>query len=142
MLTGQDGRFNPVLTRGAASSKLLVRLPGRAFSDHIAIVLRISYNLIDNAWVRSTLAESVESHPENTDPCDKAACPRGRLHMNPATISAAGNEVTTWHAMAAEDVLRRLNTDTKKGLDPAEISQRLAKYGPNRLPEGAKRGPF
>ena len=31
---------------------------------------------------------------------------------------------------------------TEKGLDPAEASIRLQKYGPNRLPEGRKRGAF
>jgi hypothetical protein len=37
--------------------------------------------------------------------------------------------------------MRRLNTNTETGLDAAEIPQRLAKYGPNRLPEAARRGP-
>src|SRR5262249_57335191 len=32
--------------------------------------------------------------------------------------------------------------DTETGLDAAEIPQRLAKYGPNRLPEAARRGPL
>src|SRR5215472_14954982 len=62
--------------------------------------------------------------------------------MNAATISTTGNEATAWHAIAADDVVRRLNTNTETGLDAAEIPQRLAKYGPNRLPEAARRGPF
>src|SRR6516162_8417849 len=62
--------------------------------------------------------------------------------MNAATISTTGNEATAWHAIAADDVVRRLNTNTETGLDAAEIPQRLAKYGPNRLPEAAKRGLF
>src|SRR5262249_56267386 len=33
-------------------------------------------------------------------------------------------------------------TNTETGLGSAEISQRLAKHGPNRLPEAARRGPF
>jgi magnesium-transporting ATPase (P-type) len=48
----------------------------------------------------------------------------------------------TWHAMAVDEVVRRLTTDIKKGLDAAEAANRLQKYGPNRLPEGKKRGPF
>jgi magnesium-transporting ATPase (P-type) len=44
--------------------------------------------------------------------------------------------------MAADEVVKRLVTDIGKGLDPAEASRRLQKYGPNRLPEGKKRGPF
>jgi calcium-translocating P-type ATPase len=53
-----------------------------------------------------------------------------------------GNEATAWHAMAADDVVRRLNTNTETGLDAAEIPPRLTKFGPNRLPEAASRGPF
>ena len=62
--------------------------------------------------------------------------------MRAATISTTGNEATAWHALAVDDVVRRLNTSTKKGLDAAEVSQRRTKYGPNRLPEATKRGPF
>src|SRR5215831_5573890 len=48
----------------------------------------------------------------------------------------------TWHAMAVDEVVRRLTTNIEKGLDTGEASSRLQKYGPNRLPEGKKRGPF
>src|SRR6516162_3994368 len=60
--------------------------------------------------------------------------------MNAATISTTGSEATAWHALAVDDVVRRLNTSTENGLDAATISQRRTKYGPNRLPEAAKRG--
>jgi magnesium-transporting ATPase (P-type) len=49
---------------------------------------------------------------------------------------------TIWHALAATEVERRLQTDPAKGLDAKEASQRLAKYGPNRLPEGKKQSSF
>ena len=42
----------------------------------------------------------------------------------------------------ADEVVKRLATGIEKGLDAAEASIRLQKYGPNRLPEGKKRGPF
>src|SRR5215469_1289145 len=48
----------------------------------------------------------------------------------------------TWHAMAVDEVVRRLTTDIEKGLNAGEASSRLQKYGPNRLPEGKKRGPL
>jgi magnesium-transporting ATPase (P-type) len=48
----------------------------------------------------------------------------------------------TWHAVAVDDVVKRLATDIGKGLAANEASTRLQKYGPNRLPEGKKRGPF
>jgi magnesium-transporting ATPase (P-type) len=47
-----------------------------------------------------------------------------------------------WHAISADEVVKQLATSREKGLDAAEASTRLRKYGPNRLPEGKKRGPF
>jgi magnesium-transporting ATPase (P-type) len=44
--------------------------------------------------------------------------------------------------MSQAEVVKRLATDSEKGLDLPEASARLQKYGPNRLPEGRKRGPF
>src|SRR6201993_21981 len=62
-------------------------------------------------------------------------------------MSAAANADPTpdgiaWHAAAVDDVVKRLATDIGKGLAANEASTRLQKYGPNRLPEGKKRGPF
>src|SRR5262244_2218292 len=54
--------------------------------------------------------------------------------------SAAG--ATPWHALAVDDVLKRLTTSTGKGLDGGEASTRLQRHGPNRLPEGKKRTAF
>ncbi len=50
--------------------------------------------------------------------------------------------VTAWHAVAADEVVQRLDSNTRSGLDRAEVSRRLQTYGPNRLPEGKKQGPF
>ena len=38
--------------------------------------------------------------------------------------------VTAWHAVAADEVVQRLNSNTRSGLDPAEVARRLEKYGP------------
>ena len=54
--------------------------------------------------------------------------------------SDSARDAAAWHAMAVEDVLGRLGTKANTGLDPAEASSRLQKYGPNRLPEGKRRG--
>src|SRR5258707_8422941 len=48
----------------------------------------------------------------------------------------------TWHAVAVDDVVKRLATDIGKGLAANEAATRLQEYGPNRLPEGKRRGPF
>jgi magnesium-transporting ATPase (P-type) len=59
-----------------------------------------------------------------------------------APTNANMDNAATWHAMPADKVVSRLATDGEKGLDAAEASIRLQKYGPNRLPEGKRRGPF
>jgi magnesium-transporting ATPase (P-type) len=58
--------------------------------------------------------------------------------VSPKTTAAD----TAWHAIAVEEVLRRLATSTEQGLAADEAAARLRKYGPNRLPEGRKRGPL
>ena len=62
--------------------------------------------------------------------------------MSVATYARTVSNATAWHAISADDVIKRLTTSRDKGLDAAEASTRLQKYGPNRLPEGKKRGPF
>ena len=39
----------------------------------------------------------------------------------------------TWHALTAEEAIRRLGSDGVSGLTPAEAAQRLARDGPNRI---------
>ena len=59
--------------------------------------------------------------------------------MNDATNSQS--DVAAWHALSADEVLRRLETDARSGIDDAEGKRRLQEYGANRLPAGRKRGP-
>lgn len=62
--------------------------------------------------------------------------------MDSAIVAKPVSQVPAWYVMAADEALLRLNTNAKKGLDSNEVSQRLSKYGPNRLPEGRKQGSF
>src|SRR5690349_18338844 len=62
--------------------------------------------------------------------------------MSAATNAYTDGDAAAWHAISAADVVKRLGTSREKGLDAAEAATRLQKYGPNRLPEGKKRGPF
>jgi len=60
--------------------------------------------------------------------------------MSPA--QTADSDPAPWHAMPAEEVERRLRVDPTRGLDAAEASERLKTNGPNRLPQGKKKGPL
>ena len=61
--------------------------------------------------------------------------------MNASVKVPSGTE-TPWHALSIQETAKQLDTDPAKGLNTAEAANRLAKYGPNRLPEGKKRGSF
>jgi magnesium-transporting ATPase (P-type) len=61
--------------------------------------------------------------------------------MSEAVRGSPGSEAIAWHAVPAAEVIGRLKTDLAKGLDVGEASRRISQYGPNRLPEGKKRGP-
>lgn len=43
-----------------------------------------------------------------------------------------------WHSMEVDEVIEKLNTDRKKGLEEKEASKRLEEYGKNELPKGKK----
>ena len=62
--------------------------------------------------------------------------------MGASADASTASEIAPWYAISADEVVKRLATNGEKGLDAAEASIRLEKYGPNRLPEGKKRGPF
>ncbi len=62
--------------------------------------------------------------------------------MNTGAKPEGKSDAPPWHAMSAEEVAKRLSTNAEKGLDQGEASLRLQKFGPNRLPESKKRGPF
>jgi hypothetical protein len=57
-------------------------------------------------------------------------------------LRKSDHRVTQPGTPCADEVITRLSTSATKGLDAGEVASRLQKYGPNRLPEGAKRGPF
>ncbi len=64
------------------------------------------------------------------------------MQMDATAKAATASDSAAWHALSTGDVLKRISTSVDKGLAAAEAQQRLQKYGPNRLPEGKKRGPF
>jgi calcium-translocating P-type ATPase len=60
--------------------------------------------------------------------------------MEAAVNSTSTGGAVPWHALAVDEVLKRLTTSTENGMAVGEASTRLQKYGPNRLPAGKKRG--
>src|SRR5215813_10848178 len=62
--------------------------------------------------------------------------------MSAPSVAEHTSQAPLWHAMPVDEVLRRLHSNPSTGLDDQEASGRLATYGPNRLPEGMKQGPF
>jgi magnesium-transporting ATPase (P-type) len=62
--------------------------------------------------------------------------------MNSQVKTGSQIDLTPWHAVAADEVVRRLESNLQSGLSAADVQQRLEKYGHNRLPEGRKQGPF
>lgn len=62
--------------------------------------------------------------------------------MNTQVETPLQSASTPWHAVAANEVVRRLDSSIQAGLSAANVQQRLEKYGHNRLPEGSKQGPF
>jgi magnesium-transporting ATPase (P-type) len=61
--------------------------------------------------------------------------------MSTAANANPADEVA-WHAISVDEAAKRLTTDIGTGLEAAEAAKRLQEYGPNRLPEGKKWGPF
>ncbi len=62
--------------------------------------------------------------------------------MDQVSNANTTGDVVAWHAISVDEVVNWLATDSAKGLDPADVAVRLQKYGPNRLPEGKRRGPL
>lgn len=62
--------------------------------------------------------------------------------MNSQVNTGSQIDLTPWHAVAADEVVRRLDSDLQSGLSASNVQQRLEKYGHNKLPEGRKQGPF
>src|SRR4029453_8074236 len=57
-----------------------------------------------------------------------------------ATVTAprADEEPTAWYGLAADKACRRLDVDPAVGLSSAQVAERRARYGPNKLAEEAK----
>ena len=62
--------------------------------------------------------------------------------MSSGDIASAEAEMAPWHAMPANEVEKKLRVDSRRGLDAADAAERLNTYGPNRLPQGKKKGPL
>jgi magnesium-transporting ATPase (P-type) len=76
-----------------------------------------------------------------TNTTTHAAASRGKPGTGADASSRPAGQAPAWHALPAEDALARLEA-TPGGLSAHEARARLARFGPNALPEGARRGPL
>ncbi len=61
--------------------------------------------------------------------------------MKSATQTAPAPQ-TAWHTLDRENIADLLQTNLKDGLSEAQVSERLARYGPNELSESALKNPL
>ena len=57
-------------------------------------------------------------------------------------MSEAGRRGGDWHVRSADEVCRELSVVPADGLSVDEVARRRARFGPNRLDEGRRRGPL
>ncbi|MDL2404120.1 cation-transporting P-type ATPase [Rhizobium calliandrae] len=62
--------------------------------------------------------------------------------MRSDETSGLGTDSVSWHAITAQQVESQLRVDPGRGLDAAGAAERLKTHGPNRLPQGKKKGPL
>ncbi len=60
-------------------------------------------------------------------------------HPQPPHADVTSSRQIAWHALDVAEVLQRLDSD-EQGLSAAQADERLSRFGPNRLPEGVRRG--
>lgn len=53
-----------------------------------------------------------------------------------------GEDTPAWHALGVEEALSRAQTEARQGLSGQEVARRLARFGPNALPEGTTKSLF
>ncbi|MCM8775006.1 MAG: cation-transporting P-type ATPase [Candidatus Omnitrophica bacterium] len=51
------------------------------------------------------------------------------------------SQTAKWWKFSYEELCQELATDARKGLSRVEVQKRLAKYGPNQLPEAKEVSP-
>ncbi|HSJ26018.1 MAG TPA: HAD-IC family P-type ATPase [Longimicrobiales bacterium] len=62
--------------------------------------------------------------------------------MTQGTSTHGSDSTPVWHALPADETLERLGVAAGTGLSAADARARLAKYGPNRLPEEQQESAF
>ena len=73
--------------------------------------------------------------PRTGERAESAATPAGQQGTVPKNGDA-------WHTLPADEVARRVHTETEHGLSGAEAARRLDRYGPNALAETSGRSPL
>lgn len=61
------------------------------------------------------------------------------MQQTQRTTAHPTNVAPTWHSLTAEAAVAAMEVDPHRGLAATEVAARLARHGPNRLPEAARR---
>jgi Ca2+-transporting ATPase len=60
--------------------------------------------------------------------------------MSDTIVSNTDTPPSSWHMLAADEVLSHWQSDSHSGLDAAALTQRQQQFGPNEIPEKTQRG--
>ena len=58
----------------------------------------------------------------------------------PPISGPEGDAPRAWHTLSPGAALEAIGSNAERGLDPAEVIRRLARFGPNALPQAKRRG--
>ncbi len=73
-------------------------------------------------------------------PARVSATPKAAARPLPGSaMPARAHAASDWHTLSVAETLERLGVDYRQGLSDEEARTRLARYGPNVLPEAARR---
>jgi magnesium-transporting ATPase (P-type) len=61
------------------------------------------------------------------------------VHGPPSKGDVGAGSEPAWHALPAGEAVALIQADAERGLSGQEIARRLARFGPNELPEAARR---
>ncbi|MEW6218752.1 MAG: HAD-IC family P-type ATPase [Thermodesulfobacteriota bacterium] len=109
--------------------------------------LLVFYNSLQSSRSVKSCVEAVlgaaagKGTPAPPSPVPQVAAPRPRPPGASVPRPASATPALSWHALDRQEVVQALTT-SPAGLSQKEADRRLARYGPNLLPEAVPRSPW